>query len=49
MRDRTGAVIASMGTTGPAIQVTAARINAQKKVVADCAARLSEVLGYRAA
>lgn len=49
VRDRTGAVIASMGTTGPAIQVTAARINAQKKVVADCAARLSEVLGYRAA
>lgn len=44
--DASGHLIASIGTSSPALQVSAAKINASKRVISDCAQKLSAALGY---
>ncbi|MGN0838545.1 MAG: IclR family transcriptional regulator [Pyramidobacter sp.] len=43
---RDGRIAASIGTSGPAFQVTSAKISHHKKVISECAAELSALLGY---
>lgn len=44
--DSTGQMIASIGTSGPAFQVTEEKINSHKQIITGCAAELSRALGY---
>ena len=44
--DHSGAVIASMGTSGPAFQTSREKIDQHKAIISQCAAELSAVLGY---
>ena len=42
-----GTLAASMGTSGPAFQVNATKINSHKKIISDCARDCSALLGYK--
>lgn len=44
--DNSGQIAASIGISGPAFQVTEAKINNYKRIISECAKKLSKVLGY---
>lgn len=44
--DHSGKLAASIGTSGPAFQVTSSKINARKKIISECAMELSKKLGF---
>ena len=47
IRDFHGAVIATMGVSGPAVRVTAERLPEIGAIAVECAGQVSRLLGYR--